>query len=273
MVRTTETKCPLCGTPWEVEFGVPFTKIEDLMADRPQRIPLVLRCPGCGLRPIPDAEDRVVRGDMPTEWDTDESAQQMAVDVLVKAALEDLAEDAAAPIERKCRVYQFSVQSALQHLMTGFDLSNIVIAKGFTSDAQYVRGWVDESTQVVNLVVHSKAFPVVDDGECMPVASMEFEHHEADEADRQACCGSIGYSDGKFTCSNGATAVWHDEELTVTLPGCKPFTVLTEYGAEIALFGMASACVAMRAVNVVSPEVACSILDVPGGYAAVKLGE
>ena len=59
----------------------------------------------------------------------------------------------------------------------------------------------------------------------------------------------------------------------MTLPGCKPFKVLTGDGAEIALFGLASAWVAMRAVNAVSPEVACSILDVPGGYATVKLGE
>jgi hypothetical protein len=88
------------------------------------------------------------------------------------------------------------------------------------------------------------------------------------------CCGSIGYSDGKFTCSNGAIGVFDGDNgcLTVTLPGCRPFCVMEDRDLR-AGFSEASAWVAMRAVNAVSPEVACSILDVPGGYAAVKLPE
>lgn len=84
-------------------------------------------------------------------------------------------------------------------------------------------------------------------------------------------CGSIGFVDGKFTCSNGATGDLDGDVLTVTLPGCKPFQV--EDGDGMMPFNPATAWVAMRAVNAVSPEVACSILDVPGGYAAVKLPE
>lgn len=89
------------------------------------------------------------------------------------------------------------------------------------------------------------------------------------------CCGSIGYSNGKFTCSNGATGELDDlGGLTVTLPGCKPFFVPADNDPEVfAGFTTGSAWVAMRAVNAVSPEVACSVLDVPGGYAAVKLDE
>lgn len=257
MVRTTETKCPLCGTLWEVEFG-------DGVA---QTIPVALRCTGCRMRRTPTGDDFVVRGEIPAEMAGDEEATQMIVDSLVHAALADLAEDAAAPIDRKCRVYQFSVPVALQVLKTGFDLSDVVVSAGFPSDAQYVRGWVDESTQVVNLLVQSKAFTVNEDGAFAPSARLEFKRRG-----KSGCCGSIGFDGKTFTCSNGATGEWHDEELTVTLPGCKPFKVLTADG-EIALFGLSAAWVAMRAVNVVSPEVACSILDVPGGYAAVKLPE
>lgn len=169
MKRTTETKCPLCGTLWEVEFG-------DGVA---QTIPVVLRCTDCGMRRTPTGDEFVVRGEIPAEMAGDEEATQMIVDSLVEQALADLAEDAAAPLERKCRVYQFSVPWMLHVLKTGSDLSGVVISKGFPPDAQYVRGWVDESTMVVNLVVHSKEFTVVDDGECMPVGRMELETRPA----------------------------------------------------------------------------------------------
>lgn len=102
----------------------------------------------------------------------------------------------------------------------------------------------------------------------------EAEDQRVDER-RRGCCGAICYSDGKFTCSNGATGQFHGKtagRLTVALPGCAPFDA-PGCNSEPGVFTIEAARVVMRAVNAVSPEVACSILDVPGGYAAVKLGE
>jgi hypothetical protein len=86
------------------------------------------------------------------------------------------------------------------------------------------------------------------------------------------CCGQITFDGKRFECSNGATANLDDDGvLTVTLPGCKPFNLLTCDQQHLAVVAESAAWVAMRAVNAVSPEVACSILDVPGGYNAVAL--
>lgn len=86
------------------------------------------------------------------------------------------------------------------------------------------------------------------------------------------CCGGIGLVGGRFECSNGAVGVLDDDHrLLVTLPGCKPFIVTDCEQQRAATFTIETAWIAMRAVNAVDAPTACSVLDVPGGFNAVKL--
>ena len=85
------------------------------------------------------------------------------------------------------------------------------------------------------------------------------------------CCGTMTSNfnpdtgEGEFTLSCGTTAEIHQGVLLVTLPTCN------EVVRAPGLYDYEAATALMRAINWVNDDKkACSVLDVPGGWNAIK---